>query len=151
MEIERKFLVRTLPEGLEQNPCKRIEQAYLCIDPALRVRRAGDEYVLTCKGKGLMEREEFEMPLSEEAYRHLFAKADGVRIVKDRYYLSYGAYTIELDRFAPPLAPLILAEVEFPTREEALAFQPPEWFGREVTGDPAYTNANLSRRGGMEI
>ena len=37
------------------------------------------------------------------------------------------------------------------TREEALAFQPPEWFGREVTGDPAYTNANLSRRGGLEI
>ena len=48
--------------------------------------------------------------------------------------------------FDPPFAPLVVAEVEFPSEEEAVAFQPPAWFGREVTYDPAYTNAQLSQR-----
>ena len=48
--------------------------------------------------------------------------------------------------FGGALAPLVLAEVEFPTEEEAAAFQPPDWFGAEVTYDPAYTNARLSGR-----
>ncbi len=75
------------------------------------------------------------------------AKADGVRIVKDRYKIPLGAHTVELDVFAPPLAPLVLAEVEFPTEDAANAFTPPDWFGREVTFDPAYTNAALSQNG----
>ena len=45
-----------------------------------------------------------------------------------------------------PFAPLVLAEVEFPSEAEANAFQPPAWFDREVTYDPSYTNAALSRR-----
>lgn len=147
MEIERKFLVDVLPEGLEDHPHETIEQAYLCTDPVVRVRRKGARYILTCKGPGLMVREEFELPLTEEAYRHLCTKADGTVIVKERYAIPCGPYTIELDRFGPPFAPLTVAEVEFPTEAEALAFQPPVWFGREVTGDPAYTNASMSRRG----
>ncbi len=84
--------------------------------------------------------------MTEEAYRHLLSKADGLVIVKTRYYIPYAGYTIELDVFAPPLAPLVVAEVEFPTEAAAAAFQPPEWFDREVTYDPAYSNSNLSRR-----
>lgn len=146
MEIERKFLVERLPAAAEDHPHETIAQAYLCTDPVVRVRQKGEDYILTCKGRGLMVREEFELPLTEEAYRHLLAKADGTAIVKERYYLPCGAYTIELDRFGPPFAPLTVAEVEFPTEAEALAFVPPDWFGREVTGDPAYTNAQMSRR-----
>ena len=146
MEIERKFKVRQLPEQLEQYPRQRIEQAYLCTDPVVRVRRSNDDYYLTYKGAGLLAREEYNLPLTEEAYRHLLEKADGNRIAKDRYELPCGPYTIELDVFDPPFAPLVLAEVEFPGEAEALAFQPPAWFGEEVTYDPAYTNAALSRR-----
>ena len=58
MEIERKFLVRSLPENLEQYPFHFIEQAYLCTSPVVRVRRQDNEYILTYKGKGLMVREE---------------------------------------------------------------------------------------------
>lgn len=146
MEIERKFLIETPPPDTEGCPHETIEQGYLCTDPVVRVRRKGERFILTCKGPGLMVREEFELPLTEEAYRGLLAKADGTVITKERYYLPYGAYTIELDRFGPPFAPLTVAEVEFPTREEALSFTPPDWFGREVTGDPAYTNASMSRK-----
>ena len=150
MEIERKFLVETLPEGLEQYPKTYIQQAYLSTDPVVRVRRMDEEYVLTCKGPGLMSREEEEMPLTAEAFGRLLAKADGTVITKDRWRIPCGSYTIELDVFAPPFAPLVVAEVEFPTEESAMAFQPPAWFGREVTRESAYTNATLSRRCGED-
>jgi len=146
MEIERKFTVKRLPEGLERYPKKRIEQAYLCTEPVVRVRRSDESYWLTCKGKGLMVREEFELPLSREAYLHLLAKADGNVIAKDRYLLALGEYTVELDVFSPPFAPLVIAEVEFPDVAAAEEFCPPEWFDREVTEDPAYQNSNLSRQ-----
>lgn len=146
MEIERKFTVKHLPEDLEQFPQKHIEQAYLCTDPVVRVRRKGEEFWLTCKGKGFLTREEFELPLSEEAYQHLMGKTDGLVIVKDRYHIPWNGYTIELDVFGGALAPLVIAEVEFPDVEEALAFCLPDWFDRDVTEDPEYANANLSKK-----
>ena len=146
MEIERKFTVKTLPENLADYPCKRIEQGYLCTDPVVRVRRKGEEYWLTCKGKGFLVREEYELPLTEEAYRHLLAKADGRIITKDRYHIPCGAYTVELDIFGGDLAPLVMAEVEFPSVEAANAFVPPDWFGEDVTENPAYSNSNLSKK-----
>lgn len=145
-EIERKFTVKRLPEELAQYPCTRIEQGYLCTDPVLRVRRKGEGYWLSCKGAGLLIREEYELPLSQAAYTELMAKTEGTVIRKDRHYIPYESVTIELDVFDEPLAPLIIAEVEFPSEEEALAFIPPDWFDREVTWDPAYTNSSLSKR-----
>lgn len=146
MEIERKFKVKQIPDNLLQYPHQRIEQAYLCTQPVVRVRRRGEEYWLTCKGGGLLVREEFELPLTEAAYRHLLAKADGLVIEKDRYCIPLGEYTAELDVFDGVLAPLVIAEVEFPSEEAAMAFCPPEWFGEDVTMDPAFANANLSKR-----
>ena len=146
MEIERKFTVKELPEHLGDYPCKRIEQGYLCTKPVLRVRRKGEEYWLTYKGEGLLVREEHEFPLDETAYRHLLTKADGRVIQKDRYHIPYGEYTIELDVFHGELAPLVIAEVEFPSVEEADSFVPPAWFDKDVTTDPAYSNSNLSKK-----
>ena len=122
MEIERKFLVLRLPEQLDDCPKQRIEQAYLSADPVVRIRRLDDSYILTCKGAGLLAREEREMPLSAAAYRRLLPKAEGTVIEKDRYRIPCGPYTIELDVFGGALASLVLAEVEFPTEEEAAAF-----------------------------
>ncbi len=147
MEIERKFLVERLPENLAQYAQKHIEQAYLCTDPVVRVRRSDDEYYLTYKGRGMLEREEHNLRLDRESYGHLRQKADGSIIAKTRYLIPLAEVTVELDVFLPPFAPLVLAEVEFETREQAEAFRPPAWFGREVTYDPAYSNAALSRRG----
>lgn len=146
MEIERKFIVKRLPCDLAQYPAKRIEQAYLCTRPVVRVRRSGEEFWLTYKGEGLLEREEYNLPLTEEAYRHLLRKADGLVIEKDRFRIPWEGYTIELDVFDRPLAPLMIAEVEFPTKAQALDFRPPEWFDRDVTWDPAYSNSSLSQR-----
>lgn len=58
MEIERKYLIHKLPDHLEAYPHRTLEQAYLCTEPVVRVRRDADDYILTYKSKGLMMREE---------------------------------------------------------------------------------------------
>lgn len=161
MEIERKFTVKKLPENLSQYPCHIIEQAYLNTDPVVRIRRQDDDYYLTYKGKGLMAREEYNLPLNEPSYYHLREKADGNVISKKRYVIPIDNPTfvsdcaenidqislcVELDIFEAPFAPLVIAEVEFPSEETANAFIPLDWFGQDVTNDPSYHNSNLSRR-----
>ena len=145
MEIERKFLIHTLPENLDNYPHKEIEQGYINREPVIRIRRSDDKYILTCKGQGLMVREEFELPLSKEAFEHLKPKTDGIFIEKTRYLIPYDEkLTIELDVFHGKLAPLVLAEVEFDSVDEADTFVPPAWFGEDVTNSPKYHNSNLS-------
>ena len=57
MEIERKFLVTTPPENYGSFPLHEIEQAYLCTEPVVRIRKEDDNYYLTYKSKGLLARE----------------------------------------------------------------------------------------------
>ena len=140
MEIERKYLVKQVPESYESFPCHAIEQAYLCTGPVVRVRREDDSYYLTYKGKGLLSREEYNLPLNEQAYRHLLAKADGIILTVE----GAGHLTIEMDVFEGSYQGLVLAEVEFPTEEEAMAFKAPEWFGRDVTFSGEFQNSRLA-------
>ena len=147
MEIERKFLIPKLPDNLDSFPCRLLEQGYLCTEPVVRVRRSDDSFILTYKSKGLMSREEYNLPLTAESYEHLKAKADGNIISKKRYLLPLpDGLTIELDVFAAPFEGLWLAEVEFPSEKQANAFTPPEWFGEEVTWSSEYHNSTLSRK-----
>ncbi len=146
MEIERKFTINKLPDNLEQYPCLTLEQGYLNTAPVVRVRRENDDFYLTYKGKGFLAREEYNLPLNEEAYYHLREKADGLIISKKRYRIPYNEkLTIELDVFEAPLAPLVLAEVEFESIEEANAFTPPAWFEKDVTEDRSFSNSELSK------
>ena len=146
MEIERKYLVNSLPADLGNYPHRIIEQGYLNTEPVVRVRKDAEEYFLTYKSKGLMVREEYNLPLSQEAYEHLLAKADGRIIRKTRYCIPYeNGLTIELDVFKGDLSPLILAEVEFEDEETANSFTPPKWFGEDVTFSTKYQNSTLSK------
>ncbi len=148
MEIERKFLIKSLPQHLDSYPFHQIEQGYLCTDPVVRIRREDETYYLTYKSKGFMVRKEYNLPLTKDAYQHLLAKVDGNLISKKRYLLPLGSsLTIELDVFEGALSPLILAEVEFDTEESAKAFTPPEWFGEDVTYCADYHNSALSQTG----
>lgn len=83
MEIERKFTITRLPDNLTSYPCHIIEQAYLNTDPVVRIRRQDDSYYMTYKGKGLLAREEYNLPLNEASYYHLLEKADGNIISKN--------------------------------------------------------------------
>ena len=145
MEIERKFLPKSLPDNLSEYSFHQIEQGYLNTDPVIRIRREDEDYYLTYKSKGLLAREEYNLPLTKEAYLHLLPKIDGRLIVKKRYLIPIASgLTIELDIFGGELAPLILAEVEFPDEETANHFIPPEWFGEDVTYSSKYHNSTLS-------
>lgn len=159
MEIERKFTLKSLPENLEQYPCRHIEQAYLNTDPVVRVRREDNEYYMTYKGRGMLAREESNLPLNADAYYHLRSKADGRIISKTRYLIPLNnpgfkegwptppadySLTIELDVFDSPFAPLVLAEVEFGSKEAAEAFLPPDWFDEDVTYHKEYHNSYMA-------
>ena len=146
MEIERKFLIKKLHDNLTSYKARKIEQAYLCTDPVVRVRRDNDDYYLTYKSKGMIVREEYNLPLTKEAYGHLLAKADGNIITKTRYEIpEKDNLTIEFDVFEGKFDGLLLAEVEFASEEEALAYIPPEWFGEDVSNSTKYHNSTLSR------
>ena len=159
MEIERKFLIDKLPVDLDNYPFLHIEQAYLNVNPVVRVRKENDNYYMTYKGSGMMAREESNLALNKEAYYHLRDKADGNIISKKRYLIPLDhpgfnegfptppddySLTIELDVFDPPIAPLVMAEVEFWNREAAESFLPPEWFGEEVTYRKEYHNSYMA-------
>lgn len=148
MEIERKFLVSVLPRNLEQYPSKKIAQGYLCTAPVVRIRRSDDTYYLTYKGGGLLAREEYNLPLSKESYEHLLPKIDGLLIAKTRYLIPLShKLTAELDIFEEELSGLTLVEVEFESVEEANSFNPPDWFGEDVTYTSTYHNSYLSEHG----
>lgn len=147
MEIERKFLVESLPAGYDAHPFHQIEQAYLCTEPVVRIRREDNSYYLTYKSKGLLSREEYNLPLTKESYEHLRTKADGNILTKCRYLLpcpGNSALTIELDIFSGKFDGLVLAEVEFSSEAAARSFIPPDWFGRDVTFSGEYQNSRLS-------
>ena len=142
MEIEKKFLVKELPD-LSKYEYVDIEQGYLSTSPVVRIRKKNDKYILTYKGSGLMAREEIEASLTEEAYQHLLEKIDGYPITKRRYMIPFEDYMIELDVFEGHMKGLIMAEVEFASMEDAKGFNPPQWFGEDVTEDRRYHNSNM--------
>ena len=155
VEIERKWLVTDESLGRE-HPLRKddldytdMEQGYLCRNPVVRIRKSKykegrTEYILCYKGKGLLEREEYNLPLSKEAYLTLRGKIEGRLIEKRRYFVPYSKYLIEWDIFKNALQGLMYAEVEVSSREEALAFYPPSWFGRELTEEAGHSNADLA-------
>ena len=76
-------------------------------------------------------------------------------IRKKRYLLPLpkgypSQLVIELDVFEAPFQGLVLAEVEFSSEEQALAFTPPAWFGQDVTFSKKYHNSRLSCLGGLQ-
>ncbi len=152
MEIERKYLIHTLPENLNSYPHDQIAQAYVSTDPVIRVRQKNQSYILTIKSSGLLAREETEMEISAESFHHLCQKKDGILIEKTRYKLpeSHG-YTIELDVFHGAYDGFMMAEIEFPSLEEANNYTPPAWFGCDVTMDPRFHNSSMSARTPEEI
>ena len=145
MEIERKYLLKKLPDNLDTYRHRHLEQGYLCTAPVVRIRKDDDRYELTYKSGGMMVRQEYNLLLTKDSYELLKKKIDGRLISKKRYMIPYEKYMIELDVFENDLAPLVLAEVEFETEEEANTFTPPEWFGKDVTFSKAYHNSVLSQ------
>ena len=145
-EIERKFLVTALPDGLGKGDA--IDQGYLAIAPdgvETRIRRRAGAATLTVKSGPAMIRVEEEIPLEAARFDALWPLTEGRRLEKVRHLipLEHGL-TAELDVYGGVLAGLFTAEIEFPSEAAARDFSPPPWLGEEVTGDATYANQNLA-------
>src|SRR5216117_2375694 len=146
-EIERKFLLKRLPEKLNRSRRYIIAQGYLATEPAgrqVRLRKKGSAASLTFKvGRGA-HREEREIKLSPKQFAALWPGTAGRRLRKVRYEIPWENLLIELDIYRGRHAGLIVAEVEFPNRASYRRFKAPWWFGREVTGEKRYSNVRLA-------
>ena len=148
-EIERKFLVADPPAWLEGCRSQAIEQGYLAIgeDDEVRVRRREGTAMLTVKRGHGEERLEQEVEIDDDQLGALWPLTEGRRIEKRRYRVDDADPMIEVDVYAGTLEGLVTAEIEFPTREAADRFSPPDWIGEEVTGDDRYANQRLAIHG----
>lgn len=155
MEIERKFLLNGVPPTVRFARGEPIRQGYLALDgdTEVRIRISSKGAVLTIKaGRGGVRVEE-EIALEEGQGQALWELTEGRRVQKTRRRVRLadppadGELLVEVDEYSGELDGLVVAEVEFPDEEAARAFEPPAWFGRELTGDPRYANRTLASDG----
>jgi CYTH domain-containing protein/CHAD domain-containing protein len=156
VERERKFLVESLPDDLDPADGVALRQGYLVTGaqtvsgPAVsvRVRDAGREgCTLTVKAGGGTERTEVDLRIARVHFEALWPLTEGARITKTRHRIPMGDLVIELDVFEGDHAGLVVAEVEFDSMAALVSFEPPDWFGDDVSDDERYTNAALARDG----
>lgn len=153
-EIERKFRLVEAPEWLGAQDSEPIEQGYLAIEPdgaaEVRVRRKGRHTVLTVKHGLGPTRGEVEIELAEEQFAALWPLTEGRRVAKTRYRVPHEQGVIEVDVFFGHLAGTRIAEIEFESETASEDFEPPDWLGEEVTGDPRWANGTLAVDGAPE-
>lgn len=150
VEIERKFLVRDLPENLNSCECEEIRQGYLVIGAdgsEARVRERNGAFTITIKSKGSLSRGEWEVPITDAQFDELWPATEGKRIEKTRYSIPFDESLIELDVYKNELEGLVSAEVEFSDEQTANNFSPPEWFSAEVTENKSFKNQQLATKG----
>ncbi|MEW6438105.1 MAG: CYTH domain-containing protein [Pseudomonadota bacterium] len=144
-EIEHKFLVdkaRWRPHGAGV----LIRQGYLSVekDRVVRIRTAGPDAYITIKGPGHVSRAEFEyaIPL-DDANLMLDTLCLPGAIDKTRYEQNFGGHLWQIDVFHGDNEGLLVAEIEL--KREGERFERPDWLLEEVSHDPRYFNASLSK------
>jgi|TARA_B100000959_G_scaffold153412_1_gene160907 adenylate cyclase len=146
-EIERKFLINALPEGMSGTTMR---QGYLQPEKerAVRIRTVekdgSKKGVLTIKGMGSasgMSRYEFETEIPVSDADHLLSLCDQPLIEKTRYKYDHGGLVWEVDEFHGVNDGLVVAEVELESEEQT--FDKPDFIGEEVTGQTKYYNMML--------
>jgi adenylate cyclase len=150
-EIERKYLLRELPNHVQSFASLEVDQGYL---PGVRinerVRRArsasGVRYYRTIKAGSGIDRLEIEEETTELFFTTVWPLTRGCRVRKRRFLVPEGEVTWEIDEFLDRQG-LWLAEVELERAEQVVEI--PAWLrdavDREVTNDGAYSNHSLAR------
>jgi adenylate cyclase len=143
--------VRDPPADLERYDASDIRQGYLAIaedGTEVRMRERDGDLTLTVKqGRGLVRAEE-EVEMGRDAFGTLWPLTGDRRVTKRRYLIPAGeGVTIELDVYTGDLDGLVTADVEFPSAAAARRFEPPSWFGPDVTDDGRYSAQRLALDG----
>ena len=157
LEVERAFLIEYPDvkwlESLED--CRRVEitQTYLLSNPGeeVRVRQQGADgnysyYETVKKPIDGMTRAEVERHLTQKEYLKRLQDADPAKrtIRKTRYRLMYEGQNFEIDLF-PFWQDRALCEIELADEHAPVVLPPQLRLIREVTDDPAYSNAALAQ------
>ena len=147
IEIERKFIVASLPPEIDSLAPVSIEQGYLNLDKRrttrVRVTSEGKAF-LTVKGKSVgATRVEVETPIDPVKARSMLDLCEGSIVSKLRREVLHAGKTWEVDVFLGANAGLIVAEIELRSEDESFVL--PSWVGPEVTEDSRYSNASLSK------
>lgn len=151
-EIERKFLIDSFPTDLPLKEHFQVYQAYLSINPEVRLRRNAVDgqdiaYFLAIKSSGELVRQEIELSISKEHFDALAQMVTQPFILKDFciYQLPNGL-ELECSHVDEGRATeFMYAEVEFPNVEAAQSFIPLPNFTEDVTKNPAYKMKNYWR------
>ena len=145
-EIERKFLLGGLPATLRLARGEQIRQGYLALDgdTEVRLRTGSKPPRLTIKSGHGEVRTEVELDVTGPDAAALWELTEGRRLEKTRRRMRIGGAEAEVDEYGGDLQGLVVVEVEFDDDGAARAFEPPAWFGRELTGDDAYANRSLA-------
>ena len=163
MEIERKWLfdINKVPTELS-NTITHYKQAYLSVEPEVRIRSKSVEstiydkcsettYALCIKGNGKLSRHEIQKGITKDEFEELkeIGNIDSKMFIKKYYYtIPIGENFIltvgVVDKGTE--TEFCYGEIEFSSEEEALKFNPPEWFGKEVTNDLNYKMKNYWKR-----
>lgn len=152
MEIERKWLVEGWPSfSLPLTKEHFMRQGYLSVHPTVRIREealsGGDtEYILCVKSSGTLEREEIEIPVSQDHFERL-ARVIGHPLIPKlrRTYRLPDGLCLEVNLVDQDMpSQFWYAEIEYPSREAALSWQPQDpqlagYLSHEVTGQPSRT------------
>lgn len=149
IEIERKFLVKSDDYKKEAYAKSRIVQGFLNTSPerTVRIRINGEKGFLTIKGKSNEKgttRFEWEKEISIGEAEALLNICEPGVIEKVRYEVKTGKHIFEVDEFSGANKGLVIAEVELESEDEF--FEKPDWLDKEVTGNIAYYNSQLSKK-----
>jgi adenylate cyclase len=148
MEVERKFRLHQAPDlaGSHSDP---IEQGYLAVgaEGEVRLRRKGEQTLITAKQGAGLSRGEAEVEISPEQFEALWPLTEGRRLRKRRHLLPHDGLEVEVDVYEGELEGLVVAEVEFDSEEQARGFEAPAWLGEDVTGDDRFLNETLAVNG----
>ena len=146
-EIERKFLLKQVPDNLTSYPHEEIVQGYLAVERGgiqVRLRKKGARCSLTYKRGTEIGREEREIQLSAEQFDALWPATEGRRLTKIRFDVQWKEWVIEVDVYSGRHDGVVVAEVEFPDEQTCREFSPPDWIGEDVTGESRYSNVLMA-------
>ncbi len=155
MEIERKFRLSGVPPTMRLARREAIRQGYLALDgdTEVRIRISQKGAVLTIKAGGGGVRVEEEIALHARQAEALWELTEGRRVQKSRRRVRLAGtgggadHVAEVDEYGGALVGLLVVEVEFPDEAAVRGFEPPAWFGRELTDDWRYANRSLASDG----
>jgi CYTH domain-containing protein len=101
LEIERKFLVKHLPNGWKGKTSSHIVQGYFPTFKAIeiRLRRKDSHHFLTVKAGQGHKRQEEEIEISKAQFRALWPLTRGAQISKTRYKILHRGKTIEMNAY----------------------------------------------------